>query len=148
MSANTHIPPGLLFIRLVFTVEYFSMNSISFGDCSQRKSHVSHVYGLYCHVRLRGLLKLYWPACVDFLRAFLMSSSTLLLSLISSCWVFNSRSFCRSTSAFRAWRRDDVFWVFMLRSRCCWINQSSRSTVRWTIKELQRCIFTNSTSNN
>lgn len=43
------------------------------------------------------------PACVDFLRAFLMSSSVLLLSLISSCWVFTSRSLCRSVRAFRAW---------------------------------------------
>lgn len=43
------------------------------------------------------------PACVDFLRAFLMSSSVLLLSLISSCWVFISRSLCRSVRAFRAW---------------------------------------------
>ncbi len=43
MSANTNAPPGLLFIRLVFTVEYFSMNSISFSDCSQRKSHASRV---------------------------------------------------------------------------------------------------------
>lgn len=44
----------------------------------------------------------HWPACVDFRRAFLMSSSILLLSLISSCWVFNSRSFCRSERALRA----------------------------------------------
>lgn len=43
------------------------------------------------------------PACVDFLRAFLMSSSVLLLSLISSCCVFISRSLCRSVRAFRAW---------------------------------------------
>lgn len=42
------------------------------------------------------------PAWVDFLRAFLMSSSVLLLSLISSCWVFISRSLCRSVRAFRA----------------------------------------------
>lgn len=43
-----------------------------------------------------------WPACVDFLRAFLMSSSIFVLSLISSCWVFTSRSFCLSASALRA----------------------------------------------
>lgn len=43
------------------------------------------------------------PAWVDFRRAFLMSSSVLLLNLISSCWVFISRSFCRSVRALRAW---------------------------------------------
>lgn len=44
-----------------------------------------------------------WPACVDFRRAFLMSSSILLVSFISSCWVFSSSSFCRSLRAFRAY---------------------------------------------
>lgn len=47
-----------------------------------------------------------WPACVDFLRAFLMSSSIFEFSLISSCWVFTSRSFCFSASALRACKRS------------------------------------------
>lgn len=54
-------------------------------------------------VREAGRPRPHSPACVDFLRAFLMSSSVLLLSLISSCWVFISRSLCRSVRAFRAW---------------------------------------------
>lgn len=47
-----------------------------------------------------------WPACVDFRRAFLMSSSVLLLSLISSCCVFTSKSFCLSARALRAYRYE------------------------------------------
>lgn len=47
------------------------------------------------------------PAWVDFLRAFLMSSSCLLLSFTSSCCVFTSRSFCRSARAFRAWNEQN-----------------------------------------
>lgn len=49
------------------------------------------------------LLENLWPAWVDFRRAFLMSSSVLLLSLISSCCVFTSRSFCLSARALRAY---------------------------------------------
>lgn len=59
--------------------------------------NTSRVYLLF-KLRLCDL----WPACVDFRRAFFMSSSVLLLSLISSCWVFTSRSFCRSARALRA----------------------------------------------
>lgn len=50
------------------------------------------------------LLENLWPAWVDFRLAFLMSSSVLLLSLISSCCVFTSRSFCLSARALRAYR--------------------------------------------
>lgn len=49
------------------------------------------------------MLENLWPAWVDFRRAFLMSSSVLLLSLISSCCVFTSRSFCLSARALRAY---------------------------------------------
>lgn len=44
----------------------------------------------------------YSPAWVDFRLAFLISSSVLLLSFTSSCWVFISRSFCLSVKAFLA----------------------------------------------
>lgn len=53
-----------------------------------------------------------WPACVDFLLAFLMSSSILVLSLISSCCVFTSSSFCLSARALRACQKKNVWKKF------------------------------------
>ena len=52
-----------------------------------------------------------WPACVDFRRAFLMSSSCLFMCLMSSCWVFTSRSFCLSARALRAYSNQAAVWI-------------------------------------